>query len=152
MIKKLTMLVLAVMMVAGSLAWADDYSDAIDVFKKAGESAAFFKDSYGYAIFPSIAKGGLGVGAAHGKGRVYEKGKHIGDTAMTQVSVGLQAGGQAFSQIIFFENKAAQRQFRVRRRGECRGDQVRCVRFGGDYRCDGERQQRRRGEQRRYRW
>lgn len=111
MIKKLTMLVLAVMMVAGSLAWADDYSDAVDVFKKAGESAAFFKDSYGYAIFPSIAKGGLGVGAAHGKGRVYEKGKHIGDTAMTQVSVGLQAGGQAFSQIIFFENKAALDQF-----------------------------------------
>jgi len=70
---------------------ADEYSDTIDVYKKAGESAAFFKDCYGYAVFPTIGKGGLGVGAAHGNGRVYEKGKYVGDTSMTQVSVGLQA-------------------------------------------------------------
>ena len=56
-------------------------------------------------------KGGLVVGAAHGDGRVYEKGKYIGNTAMTQVSVGFQAGGEAFRQIIFFENKAALDQF-----------------------------------------
>jgi lipid-binding SYLF domain-containing protein len=109
--KKLTVLVLAAMMLAGALARADEYSDAINVYKKAGESAAFFKDCYGYAVFPTIAKGGLGVGAAHGGGRVYEKGKYVGDTSMTQVSVGLQAGGQAFSQMIFFENKAAFDQF-----------------------------------------
>jgi len=79
-------LVLAMLMLAGSLAWADEYSDTIDVYKKAGESAAFFKNSYGYAVFPNIAKGGLGVGAAHGDGRVYEQGKYVGDTSMTQVS------------------------------------------------------------------
>src|SRR6476660_2146649 len=104
-------LVLALLMLAGSLAWADEYSDTIDVYKKAGESAAFFKNSYGYAVFPNIAKGGLGVGAAHGDGRVYEQGKYVGDTSMTQVSFGAQAGGQAYSQMIFFENKAAFDQF-----------------------------------------
>ena len=95
------LLLVTVLTLGGSLALADDYSDTIAVFKKAGESAKFFDNSYGYAVFPSIAKGGLGIGAAHGKGRVYEQGKYVGDTAMTQVSVGLQAGGQAYSQIVF---------------------------------------------------
>ena len=60
-----------------------------------------------YAVFPTVGKGGLGVGAAHGSGRAYEQGKYVGDVTMNQVSVGLQAGGQAFSQIIFFEDKRA---------------------------------------------
>jgi len=111
MIGKLTSLVLAATMLISAPAWADEYSDAINVYKNAGESATFFNKCYGYAIFPTIGKGGLGVGAAHGNGRVYEGGKYVADTAMTQVTVGLQAGGQAFSQIIFFENKAAFDQF-----------------------------------------
>jgi len=94
-----------------SSARADEYSDTIAVFKNAGESGEFFHKCYGYAVFPTIGKGGLGIGAAHGDGHVYESGKYVGDTSMTQVSVGLQAGGQAFSQIIFFENKAAFDQF-----------------------------------------
>jgi lipid-binding SYLF domain-containing protein len=109
--KMLQALLLGVFMLAGSVAWADDYSDTIDMFKKAGGSAKFFDNSYGYAVFPTIAKGGLGVGAAHGKGRVYQQGTYVGDTSMTQVSVGLQAGGQAYSQIIFFEDKNAFDQF-----------------------------------------
>jgi lipid-binding SYLF domain-containing protein len=109
--KVFTSLVLMVLALGGSVALADEYSDTVTVFKNAGESATFFDKSYGYAVFPSIAKGGLGVGAAHGKGRVYEKGKYIGDTSMTQVSVGIQAGGEAFRQIIFFENKAALDEF-----------------------------------------
>ena len=96
-----------VLTLGGSVASADEYSDTINVFKNAGESASFFNNSYGYAVFPSIGKGGLVVGGAHGTGRVYAQGKHIGDTSMTQVSVGLQAGGEAFRQIIFFENKTA---------------------------------------------
>lgn len=88
-------------------ALADDYSDTINVFRKAGESSRFFNKSYGYAVFPTIGKGGLGVGAAHGSGRVYARGKHVGDSSMTQITVGLQLGGQAFSQIIFFEDKRA---------------------------------------------
>jgi len=101
--EKLTALVLAATMLAGSAARADEYTDTINVYKNAGESAAFFNNCYGYAVFPTIGKGGLGVGAAHGDGRVYENGKYVGDTSMTQVSVGFQAGGQAFSQMIFFE-------------------------------------------------
>ncbi len=93
------------------LAWADEYSDTVDTFKKAGESAQFFSNSYGYAVFPTIGKGGLGVGAAHGNGKVYEQGKYIGDASMTQVSFGLQAGGQAYSQIIFFEDKRSLDEF-----------------------------------------
>jgi len=92
---------------AGSVARADEYADTIATFKNAGESASFFDNSYGYAVFPTIGKGGLGFGAAHGKGRVYEKGKYVGDASMTQVTVGLQAGGQAYSQIVFFQDKRA---------------------------------------------
>ena len=103
----LTALSVTVLVLAGSLASADEYSDTVAIFKKAGESAKFFDSSYGYAVFPSIGKGGLGIGAAHGKGRVYEQGKYVGDTSMTQVSIGLQAGGQAYSQIVFFEDKRA---------------------------------------------
>jgi lipid-binding SYLF domain-containing protein len=88
-------------------AWADDYSDTIKVFRDAGESGSFFAKSYGYAVFPTIGKGGIGIGGAYGKGRVYEKGNYVGDTSVTQVSIGLQLGGQAYSQIIFFEDKRA---------------------------------------------
>src|SRR4030095_15589682 len=77
---------------------ADEYDDTIAIFKKAGQSGTFFAKSYGYAVFPTIGKGGLGVGAAHGKGRVYAKGKHVGDTTMNQLSVGLQAGGPGRSE------------------------------------------------------
>lgn len=103
---------LAVLLVAlmTSSAWADSYSDTIDVFKKAIPSA-FFENSYGYAVFPTIGKGGAGIGGAHGKGRVYAQGVHVGDTSMTQLTVGFQLGGQAFSQIIFFEDKRAFTQF-----------------------------------------
>ena len=90
---------------------ADEYDDTIAIFKNAGQSGTFFAKSYGYALFPNIGKGGLGVGAAHGSGRVYAKGKQIGDTTMNQVSVGLQAGGQAFSQIIFFQDQRALEEF-----------------------------------------
>ena len=100
------MFVAAMLLFAGA-ASADDYDDTIAVFKKAGESGAFFNNSHGYAVFPTIGKGGLGVGAAHGTGRVYEQGKPVGEVKMNQISVGLQAGGQAFSQIIFFEDKHA---------------------------------------------
>jgi lipid-binding SYLF domain-containing protein len=109
--KIFTALVLVALALGGSVASADEYADTISVFKSAGESASFFKTSYGYAVFPSVGKGGLVVGAAHGDGRVYANGKYIGNTAMTQVSVGFQAGGEAFRQIIFFENKAALDQF-----------------------------------------
>jgi len=94
-----------------SSAWADEYSDTISIFKNAGESGNFFSTAYGYAVFPTIGKGGIVVGGAHGSGRVYEKGKVIGDSSMTQVSVGLQLGGQAYSEIIFFQDESALKKF-----------------------------------------
>jgi lipid-binding SYLF domain-containing protein len=92
-------------------AWADSYQDTINIFKKADESRSFFKTAYGYAVFPTIGKGGVGIGGAYGDGQVYEKGKYVGDTTMTQLTVGFQLGGQAYSQIIFFENQRALKDF-----------------------------------------
>ena len=112
MVKRLVSLVaFCAFALAAPSAWADAYTDTIDVFKKAGQSGRMFGNAYGYAVFPTVGKGGLVVGAAHGDGRVYEKGRYIGDTSMTQLSVGFQAGGQAYSEIIFFENEAALRSF-----------------------------------------
>ena len=106
-------LILALFSIAltASPAYADEYQDAINVFKKAIESSTLFDTAYGYAVFPTIGKGGLVLGGAFGKGRVYEKGKYIGDTSVTQLTVGLQAGGEGFSQIIFFEDRRALNEF-----------------------------------------
>jgi lipid-binding SYLF domain-containing protein len=104
-------LVIGCLMLAVSTVSADEYSDTVRVFKNAGESAPFVSSAYGYAIFPTIGKGGFIVGAAHGDGHVYEKGKYVGDTSMTQVSVGFQLGGQAYSEILFFQDRGALMRF-----------------------------------------
>jgi lipid-binding SYLF domain-containing protein len=85
----------------------DTYRETESLFKHAGESGAYFDNSYGYAVFPTVGKAAWVVGGAHGRGRVYVHGVHVGDTTMNQVSVGVQAGGQAYSQIVFFEDKRA---------------------------------------------
>ena len=92
-------------------AWAGNYQDTIKIFKEAGESGGFFDKSYGYAVFPTIGKGGFGIGGAYGQGRVYANGMYVGDTKVSQVTVGLQLGGQAYSQIIFFQDKRAFEEF-----------------------------------------
>ncbi|NOX85003.1 MAG: lipid-binding SYLF domain-containing protein [Chlorobi bacterium] len=66
----------------------------------------FFDNSYGYAILPSIGKGGLIVGGAHGKGIVFKNGEPVGATEMTQLSIGGQIGGKSYAEIIFFKSKA----------------------------------------------
>ena len=104
-------LVLAAMFAYASLGFADEYESTEKVFREAGESAGFFGNCYGYALFPTIGKGGIGIGGAYGQGRVYEGGKHVGDTSMVQVTVGFQLGGQAYSQVVFFEDKRAFAEF-----------------------------------------
>jgi lipid-binding SYLF domain-containing protein len=99
------------LLVGTGAAWADKYSDAREIFENAGESAHFFKNCYGYALFPTIGKAGLVVGGAHGEGRVYKGGKHVGDSTVTQLSVGFQLGGQAYSQIVFLQDKRAYDEF-----------------------------------------
>jgi len=106
-----TLLFLSLLALPFAPALADDYDSATKIFRDAGQSSKYFGSAYGYAILPSIGKGGVGIGGAHGKGRVYAKGAYVGDTSMTQLTVGLQLGGQAYSQIIFFENKAAYDKF-----------------------------------------
>jgi lipid-binding SYLF domain-containing protein len=101
------LLVLLLLAFPAGPAFADDYAETIKVFRAAKESGEFFGKSYGYAVFPTIGKGGFVFAGAHGKGRVYVKGAYVGDSSMTQVTVGFQLGGQAYSQIIFFENKRA---------------------------------------------
>lgn len=91
--------------------WANSYSDAIKSFSNAGESGEYFKTAYGYAVFPTIGKGGLVVGGAHGKGLVFVNAQQVGNIVMTQLTAGIQAGGQAYSQIIFFENEQAFKDF-----------------------------------------
>jgi lipid-binding SYLF domain-containing protein len=65
------------------------------------------KKAYGYAMFPEVAKGGLVLGGGYGRGVVYEQGQHIGYADLSQASFGLQVGGQTYSELIVFENKAA---------------------------------------------
>jgi lipid-binding SYLF domain-containing protein len=93
------------------LAHADDYADTVALFKNAGGSAAFFKNCYAYAVFPTIGEGGFVVGGAFGKGKVYVHDQLAGDTTMTQLSVGFQAGGKGYSQIVFFLDKRALDEF-----------------------------------------
>jgi len=85
---------------------ADDISTTIDNFRGAG-AGEFIDDAYGYAVFPSIGKGGIGIGGAHGKGEVYRGGKLVGKTKMSQITYGLQLGGQVYSQMIFFRDERA---------------------------------------------
>ncbi|MEO8450882.1 MAG: YSC84-related protein [Gemmatimonadota bacterium] len=71
-----------------------------------------FAEAAGYAVFPTVAKGAIGIGGARGKGYVYEHGKLIGRTTLTQLSIGLQAGGQAYSEVVFFKTDAALANFK----------------------------------------
>jgi len=99
------------LIVSVGVARAGGYPDAIAAFEKAGASGTFFSRSYAYAVFPTVGTAALGVGGAYGKGRVYVHGIHAGDATITQLSVGFQAGGKAYREIIFFEDKRALDEF-----------------------------------------
>ncbi len=90
-----------------NIAQADNYSNTIELFKKSKVVQPFFKNAYGYAVFPTIGKGGVGIGGSFGKGQVYRGGKVTGTTSLLKASIGFQLGGQAFSEIIFFQDKRA---------------------------------------------
>ncbi|MDL1975658.1 MAG: lipid-binding SYLF domain-containing protein [Deltaproteobacteria bacterium] len=92
-------------------AQADKFTDTIDIYKKSGSVQPFFEGAYGYAVFPTIGKAGFVIGGAYGTGQVYQGGKVTGETSLIKVTFGLQAGGQAFSEIIFFEDKRAYDEF-----------------------------------------
>ncbi|MDX9801396.1 MAG: YSC84-related protein [Spirochaetia bacterium] len=86
---------------------AEEDRKAMEEFLRSDIVADFHKSAYAYAVFPTIGKGGLGLGGAHGTGRVYLDGKVTGEVSMTQVSIGFQAGGQTYRQVIFLKDERA---------------------------------------------
>jgi lipid-binding SYLF domain-containing protein len=94
---------------------SSDVRDAKQEFLKGDDSLqAILAKSSGYVIFPTVAKGALGVGAAAGKGQLFSSGNPhpLGEAALTQVTVGFQAGGQAYSEMLLFEDQATMDNFR----------------------------------------
>lgn len=114
---KTSLLLLAVFVVVtmgaqfSAAAESDVYSETINLYKESPQAQPFFANSYGYAVFPSIAMGGLVVGGAYGIGHVYQAGKVTGTATLVKASIGFQAGGQAYSQMIFFQDKRAYDEF-----------------------------------------
>jgi lipid-binding SYLF domain-containing protein len=93
-----------------------DSKNAKEEFIKADKTMAeLFNRSYAYVIFPNVGKGGVGVGGAAGNGAVYQGGKLIGTAKLTQVSVGLQLGGQSYREVVFFENEEVLNRFKDNR-------------------------------------
>jgi lipid-binding SYLF domain-containing protein len=107
----ITFIMAALIVALSSPALADKYTDTIDIYKKSEAVQPFFENAYGYAVFPTIGKGGLGIGGAYGKGQVYQGDKVTGEVSLVKLSIGWQAGGQAFSEIIFFQDKRAYDEF-----------------------------------------
>jgi lipid-binding SYLF domain-containing protein len=92
-------------------AHADNYAKTIENFKQSDVVKPFFENSYGYAVFPTIGKGGIGIGGSYGSGQVYAQGVPTGIAKLFKGSIGFQLGGQAFSQMIFFKDKRAFEEF-----------------------------------------
>ena len=92
---------------------AQEVTAAIAKFKTDADLAKWFDTAYGYAVFPSITKAAVVIGGAAGNGRVFEKGAYIGDVHLTQASIGAALGGESFSEVIFFETKAALDNFKA---------------------------------------
>jgi lipid-binding SYLF domain-containing protein len=110
-IGRLRALLFTVLLGTALPAAADKFDDALESFSRQDATRPYFETARGYALFPTIGKGGIGIGGAYGEGRVYEQGEHIGDVSMSQVTIGFQLGGAAYSMIVFFEDERALREF-----------------------------------------
>ena len=93
------------LLLVSSAAHAAGYRETIAAFKHAAQSAEFFNNSYGYAVFPTVGEDSFIVGGAHGDGRVYAHGVRVGTASVSQLSIGWQAGGEAYSEIIFSKTR-----------------------------------------------
>lgn len=91
---------------------ADAREAKADFIKTDGLMSSLFNNAYAYVIFPNVGKGAVGIGGASGNGAVYQGGKLIGMAKMTQITIGFQWGGQAYREVIFFENKEALDRFK----------------------------------------
>jgi len=89
------------------------YNKTIRAFMKDNKTiTSLVNESYAYVVFPSVGKGGAILGGAYGEGRVFRRGMWVGDTTMTQYTIGLQVGGQAYSEIIFLMTRDAFKRFK----------------------------------------
>lgn len=116
----LSVLMLSISSVATAKKSKDELHQQVVQIKKKWQSKdksfnATLKKAYAYAIFPEVGKGGFVVGASHGEGEVYEKGKLIGHAKMTQTTIGAQVGGQTYAEVVLFENKKALERFKTSR-------------------------------------
>jgi lipid-binding SYLF domain-containing protein len=91
-----------------------DVQMAIKRFKQGDPGLqGWFDKAYAYAVFPGVGKGGVGVGGAYGRGEVYVNQEHVAYSTLTQATIGLQLGGQSYSEVIFFKDETAFRDFRM---------------------------------------
>ena len=104
MMRKLLLLLLITFQ---SFSFADNYDGTLDVFESSPDLKPYFDNAYGYAVFPTVGRGGIVVGGSYGKGQVYEKGEVVGRVSLAKLSMGFQLGAQAFSEIIFLQDKRA---------------------------------------------
>jgi lipid-binding SYLF domain-containing protein len=123
--KKLTLAFVGLSLLAISVFaqadWKPDSSDKLELAvagaiitaneKDPSLAENWFAGAYGYAVFPKVGKGGIGIGGAHGKGLVIRGDSTVATTSLSQVTIGFQLGGQVYSQFIFFKDKTAFDQF-----------------------------------------
>jgi len=107
----LTALILLVLGGTANAASLTSCQEAMGKFRELGNVNELLAQAYGYAVLPTIGKGGVGIGGAGGKGCVFAGGKHTGDVSMAQVTIGWQLGGQAYSQLILFKNADTYKEF-----------------------------------------
>jgi len=122
--RKILLSILALTLLIGlnsAWAWEPDPNDKmqlevqaaiINIKAKDPGMEDWFKNAAGYAVFPKVGKGGIGIGGAYGKGLVISGDKVVGKTSLTQVSIGLQLGGQAYAEFIFFKDDIALGEFK----------------------------------------
>ena len=112
---KILAVMAALLTLVGTSAYAaatvQDCQATFAKFKELGNVPQLLAQTYSYAVLPTIGKGGIGVGGAGGTGCVFAGGKHTGNISMGQVTIGFQLGGQAYSQLILFQNADTYKEF-----------------------------------------
>jgi lipid-binding SYLF domain-containing protein len=91
---------------------ADSKAAKVEFIKVDPLLKGLFDKAFGYVIFPNVGKAGFGIGGAAGNGAVYENAKLVGFSKLSQLSLGFQAGAQAYREVIFFESKKDMERFK----------------------------------------
>ncbi len=117
--KKLSIALISISMLfatAIAQAWSPDKTDKLELStakaiinakEKDPSLAKWFDEAYAYAVFPTVGKGGIGIGGAHGKGIVIKGDLTVAETSLSQLTIGFQLGGQVYSEFIMFKDKTA---------------------------------------------